>query len=119
MEQAPEDDPVLDEVVLERQGLEEDREDLVERNDVAVLEEDSGDGSSGVVPGVADGCRLGHLLGRAEEDGSEDCEQAHDVVEAELGVHVLDENTGGKGGVRSDLGLRVGETLVDELKEGL
>jgi len=119
VEDAAEDDAVLDEVVLERQGLEQDRQDLVERDDVAVLEDDASDGAGSVVPGVAEGGRLGHLLGRAEEERPEDRKEPDDVVKSKLGVHVLDEDTGSKSRVRADLGLRVRQAGVDELEQRL
>lgn len=101
---------------LERKRIEEDGKDLVERNDVGILEDDPSDGSGGVVLSGADG---GGVRLLDEEERSKDGEELDDVVEPELCVHVLDENTGGKGGIRADLGFIVGESEIDELEEGL
>lgn len=83
---------------------------------MSVLEEDSSDATAGVVLGGADG--RGHRLGRLEER-LKDGKKLDDVIETELGVHVLDEDTSSKGGVGSDLSLLVRKTEVNEFEEGL
>lgn len=83
---------------------------------MSALDDDTGDTSAGVVLSSSDGRR--HRLGSVEE-GLEDGEKLDDVVESGLGVHVLDEDTGGEGSVGSDLSFRVRETEVDELEQRL
>lgn len=101
---------------LEGKSVEEDREDLVERNDVGILEDDPSDGSSGVVLSGTDG---GEERLLDEEERSKNREELDDIVESELSVHVLDENTSGESSVGSDLRLLVGKTKVDQLEESL
>lgn len=113
MEECAEHGPVLEEVVLQRQDPDDHRQDLVQRDCIAVLEDHTRDGASCVVARVE---LRGGRIGRDLEEWAE-CGEQVQVLRGEIDCAVFDEDADGEGGVAVHLGLIVRKGLVEELEE--
>jgi len=115
MENGAENGTVLEVIVLEGKGTDENGKDLVQRNRGAVLQNHAGNGASGVVLRIESG--WGSTLVDIEErsESSENVE----VLGCEVGGRVFDQDASGEGSVAKNLSLRVTERGVEQLEEDL
>lgn len=113
VEEGTKDGPVLEVVILQRQGLDEDGEDLVEGDGRGVADNDAGDGASGIVLSVQTRCRCvsGHI-----EQGAESTKDL-EVLSSQVDLRALNKETSGKCGIAEDLVLVVTESAEEELHQ--
>lgn len=104
---------VLERVVTEGKGGEENREDLVKGHGSLVLADHASDSTGSVILGVRASGRgvLGDVEKRLQG------RKKRQELGRQVGLGVLHEDTGGKGGIAAHIGLWVLQTARDELEE--